>query len=80
MSPLEIWVQTPLAGAVGWTLLHSLWEGIVIVGALGTVLLTMRSPRVRYAAACLAMCLLFIGICTTLICLLPENHGGSLTF
>ncbi len=27
MSLLETWVATPLAGAVGWTLLHSLWEG-----------------------------------------------------
>ena len=34
MRLLETWVATPLAGAVGWTLLHSLWQGAIIAAAL----------------------------------------------
>lgn len=30
MSPLRTFVDGPVAGAVGWTLFHPLWEGAVI--------------------------------------------------
>ncbi len=52
MSLLETWVATPLAGAVGWTLLHSLWQGAIVSAALAAALMAMRSPRARYAVAC----------------------------
>jgi GWxTD domain-containing protein len=55
MRLLENWVETPLAGAVGWTLVHSLWEGAIISAALAAALLALRSPRGRYAMALVAM-------------------------
>jgi len=55
MSLVETWVETPLAGATGWALLDSLWEGAIIAAALAAVLMVLRSPRARYAAACAAM-------------------------
>jgi len=55
MRLLESWVETPLAGAVGWTLVHSLWEGAIISAALAAALLALRSPRGRYATALVAM-------------------------
>jgi TonB family protein len=67
MSLLEALVATPLAGAVGWTLLHSLWQGAIISAALGAALMMMRSPRTRYAAACLAMLLMLGGFAVTLV-------------
>ena len=51
MTLLRTLVRTPLAGALGWTLLHSLWEGAALAALLGAALLMMRSPRARYAAA-----------------------------
>ena len=30
MTVIESWVQTPLARALGWTLFHSLWEGLLM--------------------------------------------------
>ena len=41
--------------ALGWTLLHSLWEGAVCAMMLGVVMLATKSPRVRYTAGCVAM-------------------------
>src|ERR1700691_1516623 len=57
MNALEGWVQTPLAAALGWTLLHSLWEGALIAGLLAGGLWLSRhaSARFRYALACLAL-------------------------
>ncbi len=78
MRFLEAWVATPLAQAVGWTLLHSLWEGAIISAALAASLVTMRSARARYAAACVALLLLLGGIGLTLVRVMPEGvHGLS---
>lgn len=50
-------MNTPLAAAIGWTLLHSLWQAGSAAAALAVVLLATRSPRVRYASACVALLL-----------------------
>jgi hypothetical protein len=73
MRLLETWVATPLAGAAGWTLLHSLWEGAIISAALAAALLAMRSPRARYGAACVAMLAMLGGFGLTLIRVMPEG-------
>ena len=73
MMILEAWVGTPLAGAVGWTLLHSLWEGAIISAALAATLVAMRSPRARYAAACVAMLAMLVGFGLTLARVMPEQ-------
>ena len=41
--------------ALGWTIVHSLWEGAIVALALAGALSVMRGSRARYAAACLAM-------------------------
>jgi hypothetical protein len=42
MKFLEVWVNTPLAAVIGWTLLHSLWQGAIASALLGAVLLRKR--------------------------------------
>jgi hypothetical protein len=79
MRLLETWVATPLAGAVGWTLLHSLWEGAIISAALAAALVAMRSPRARYAAACIAMLMMLGGFGLTLVRMMPERAHGVRT-
>jgi GWxTD domain-containing protein len=44
--------------ALGWTILHSLWEGAIVALLLAAALSVLRSSRARYAAACLAMLVL----------------------
>jgi bla regulator protein blaR1 len=78
MKFLEAWVSTPLAGALGWTLIHSLWEGAFVSVALAAALWTMRSARARYAAACAAMLALLAAIVFTFARLVPGGmHGLS---
>lgn len=68
-----MWVETPLAGAVGWTILHSLWEGAIISAALAAALSTLRSSRLRYTAACVAMAVMLGGFGVTLVRVMPEG-------
>ena len=79
MTFLESWVETPLAEAVGWTLLHSLWEGAIISAMLGAVLVATRSSRVRYAAACGVLLLMLGGSSLTLVRVIPEHSQGLQT-
>ena len=73
MPHLEIWLQTPLAGALGWALFHSLWEGAIIAVALAATLAMTRSARARYLAACLAMCAILLCFGVTLLRLAPGH-------
>jgi bla regulator protein BlaR1 len=76
MKLLELWVQTPLAAALGWTLLYSLWEGVIVSSILFAVTLATRSPRMRYAAASILMLALLGGIGVTLARMLPQGADG----
>ena len=70
-SVLE-WVRgLPDAAALTGTLLHSLWEGAVVALALSIVLIFVRSSRLRYAASCIAMLALVVGLVVTFIQLVP---------
>ena len=79
MSFLEAWVKTPLAGAVGWTLLHSLWEGALITAALAAMLWAVRPARARYAAACIAMLAMLAAFGLTFVRVMPEGADGLRT-
>ena len=76
MRLLQMWVATPLAQAVGWTLLHSLWQGAITAAALAAALGAMRSARHRYAAAWVAMLVMVGGIGLTLARLMPAGVHG----
>jgi GWxTD domain-containing protein len=72
---LESWLQTPLASAVGWTLFHSLWQGVLIAIALAATLAFTRSVRLRYLAASVAMGAMLLSFAVTLLYLAPRHHG-----
>src|SRR5712692_2546781 len=76
MRLLETWVETPLASAVGWTLLHSLWQGAIISAALAAALLALRSPRARCAAALVAMLAMLGVFGLTLVRMTAEGAHG----
>ena len=56
MSLYEI-LHSELTYRIGWTSIHSLWQGALIAAALAMALACLRekSPQSRYLAACLAM-------------------------
>jgi GWxTD domain-containing protein len=80
MRFLEQFVEAPLAGTLGWALLHSLWEGAIISAVLAGVLLVFRSPRIRYAAACSATLAMAGAFALTLTLLIPAqvHHSQSI--
>lgn len=60
-------LSSPLAHALGWALLHLLWQGVVVAGILGAALalLSRHSARTRYAVSCSALALLLVlGVAT----------------
>jgi hypothetical protein len=58
-----------IAQAIGWALLHLLWQATIVAGILAAVLalLPRRSATVRYAAACGALALVFAMFVATAI-------------
>jgi GWxTD domain-containing protein len=78
MTAFDLFLQGAQAKALGWTLLHSLWEGAAIAVALAVVLGLARSARVRYSAACLAMIALVAASVVTYSRLSPERHTGRM--
>ena len=63
--------------AFGWTLVHSIWEGVIIAGVFGVILLSVRSSRIRYVAGCMALFAMIASFIVTLIYFLPERGGGT---
>ena len=57
MSHLAAWIHTPIAKALGWTLVHFVWEGAVLAAVLMAMLRIFRAEpsRRRYALACLIL-------------------------
>jgi beta-lactamase regulating signal transducer with metallopeptidase domain len=66
MSSMPL-LSSPLAHAIGWALLHLLWQGVVVAGILAAALalLSKQSARTRYAVSCSALALLLVlGVAT----------------
>ncbi|HEX9981646.1 MAG TPA: M56 family metallopeptidase [Thermoanaerobaculia bacterium] len=55
-------LTSPVAQAIGWALLHLLWQGALVAGILAATLalLSKQSAGVRYAVSCGALALLLI--------------------
>ena len=64
---------TRISEALGWSLVHSLWEGTIIAAVLAALLISVRSPRIRYVAGCLALLAILASFVITLIHFLPER-------
>ena len=77
MKLLETFVASPVAAALGWTILHSLWEGAILAALLAAVLLVTCSPRIRYAASLIALVAMAAAFVVTLIRLLPESAAAG---
>jgi beta-lactamase regulating signal transducer with metallopeptidase domain len=60
MNALQL-LTGSLAQAIGWALLHLLWQATIVAGILAAVLalLPRRSSNARYAAACGALAIVF---------------------
>ena len=62
MTTLTLFSHHPLVHALGWSLLHFLWQGTAVGILLASVLglLRARSPQLRYAASCCGLALMVV--------------------
>ena len=67
-----------LIHALGWTLLHSLWQGALAASLLWVLfgLLEKQGPRVRYGAAAVAMGLMMTAAIVTFVLLLMSSQAA----
>jgi GWxTD domain-containing protein len=77
MNTLAHWVEAPIAKALGWTLIHFVWEGLLIAALLAAVLALRgtASARLRYGLAALAMAAMLAAFGVTLARLWPSHAG-----
>jgi len=70
--PLEL-VHSAIARALGWALIHFLWEGAAVAALVAAVLYLGRpvSAKVRYGAACVALAAMLAAFGVTLAILWP---------
>jgi beta-lactamase regulating signal transducer with metallopeptidase domain len=68
MNAMEM-LTGPFAQAIGWALLHLVWQATIVAGILAAVLalLPRESANARYAAACSALAFVFAMFVTTAI-------------
>jgi len=68
MSHLAVWIHTPIAQALGWTLAHFIWEGALLAAILMALLRLFRAApaRRRYALACLILAAMPVAFAATL--------------
>jgi beta-lactamase regulating signal transducer with metallopeptidase domain len=62
MNGISTLLGTPLAQAIGWALVHLLWQGVLVAAILAATLalLSKQSANARYLASCGALALLVV--------------------
>ena len=62
MNFINNFIPEELINAIGWTIFHSIWQGIIIAIILGTILLLTgkKSARLRYNISVAALIIMFI--------------------
>jgi beta-lactamase regulating signal transducer with metallopeptidase domain len=71
MTLVMSWLEQPLAEAVGWALLHFLWQGALVGAVVGALLAVMRgcSAQSRYLIACAGLAVMaLLPVVTTAWC------------
>src|SRR4051812_8968048 len=77
MSAIEQLLREPGAQAIGWALLHFIWQGTVVAGITGLLLVCLRNgaPDVRYVVSAIGLSLMLTLPVVTAVQL--WNAGGS---
>src|SRR6266496_6629262 len=79
MISLEMLLAKPIFQALGWALVHFIWQGTAVAllyaGLAG--LLRRRAANVRYSVACAAM-LLMIALPVATVCIIEQSSTRTL--
>ena len=79
MNLVENLLSRHLVNAMGWTVLHSLWQGTIIALILALVFFALqrKTARLRYRIAFGALLLLFVSSLTTFFLLYDPQGSGQ---
>ena len=79
MNSLEMLLTKPLFQALGWALVHFIWQGalVAILYAGLAALLRRRAANVRYSVACAAM-LLMLALPVATVFIIEQSSARSL--
>jgi beta-lactamase regulating signal transducer with metallopeptidase domain/thiol-disulfide isomerase/thioredoxin len=77
MTPVETLLSPATVEWLGWSLLHFVWQGIVVAALLAATLamLRRRSPNSRYLVACVAMCVMAAAPFVTATLIAPSRSS-----
>ena len=67
--PFEFITQSAVVGAIGWALVHFVWQGIIlaIICKIGLTVLRQRSSNSRYLFSLGILCLMCLSVFTTAV-------------
>jgi beta-lactamase regulating signal transducer with metallopeptidase domain len=79
MSTLETLRSLPAVEALGWALLHFVWQGAAIAVLVAAVLWLMRgrSANARYLVACAGMALMIVAPAVTVVLAWPSRAADT---
>jgi beta-lactamase regulating signal transducer with metallopeptidase domain len=75
MTSMMNWISPSAMRALGWTLLHFLWQGTALAAIAAAVMALSRRSAVRYAVGVGALALMFVAPLVTLF--FYSGHSGA---
>ena len=81
MTSWQNLLSLPIVPVLGWTLLHTVWQGLVIAVLLRAAFIALRgrSPNVRYVVACAALLFMAMAPVVTLTRLTVSDARSART-
>src|SRR5688500_9519213 len=69
-----------LAAPIAWTLLHSMWQGVVIAAVLLVILRLLRhaTTQGRYVASCAALATMVLATAVTFVSMIATPTAAAL--
>jgi len=73
----SLWLSPEVTRALGWALLHFLWQGLALAALLSAVMALCRTAAMRYALAVGTLGLMVAAPTATFLSLLPSDSGAK---
>lgn len=77
MNTLSLWLSSGLIGDIGWSLIHFLWQGLVLAGLLYLVLPLCRSATARHDLGLLTLFAMAAAPLATFFLLHTHAHNAG---
>ncbi len=79
MIRMPLWMSTGTIQDIGWTLIHFLWQGVVLATLLSAILPLCRTARVRHNLALCTLMMMAVAPAVTFLFLHQQGEGAPIT-